>query len=310
MPELRLPSEVLDVGPTRGREAQRVDRERVLGEDDPALGQAEGVHVGGLPDRLRGDHLGLRAVLGPQQEEAVMVSRAQLRRVVEHPAARAVEMGMGGGQLPRHVPGDPGGLERRRVELNGQRRLGHRDEALPELNEVDVAVVGELRHEHREGALKERAAGVGRELREGDLVAVARRGERLALEEAVRVGDPAVRDAEAVEHRQPVEPVPHLAPARLELRRTGADERPGEPDGDLALDRQGVDAGLGVESLEPAPQTCRSRGRGRRRRACDLHLGLQWFGSYRSIRMYAESARLAECEYLRFREAVTSGDTP
>ena len=56
--ELRLPPVVLDVRPATQGEAKRVDHERELGEHEPALGEPERVHVGGLAHRHPRDHLG------------------------------------------------------------------------------------------------------------------------------------------------------------------------------------------------------------------------------------------------------------
>ena len=169
-PELRLPAVVLDVGAAAERESQRVDHVGELGQDEPARRQPERVHVGRLADRLRGDHLRLRPV-GAHEEEAVAVARPELGGVVQHPLRLAVHVGMGGRQDARRLVGDPGRLERPAVELDRDRRLGHRDEPLAELRQVDVRVVAQLRREHRRHPLEERPAGIGRELRVADLSA-------------------------------------------------------------------------------------------------------------------------------------------
>ena len=158
-------------------------------------------------------------------EEAVLVAGPERGRVVEHPLARAVEVRVRRGQHPRDLVGDAGRLERLGVELDRDRRLGHRDEALAELDQVDVGVVGELRREHRAHALEERPARVGGELRVADLARVAGGAVGAGLEEAARVGDRAVADREPVQHREAVEPVVHRALAHLPLRRAGADQR-------------------------------------------------------------------------------------
>ncbi len=87
--ELGLPPVVLDVRASGQRERQRVDDERELGEHDPAFGQAERVHVGGLLDRQRGDHAGLE-LLRVHREEPVAAARAEVGGVVERrPLARS-----------------------------------------------------------------------------------------------------------------------------------------------------------------------------------------------------------------------------
>ena len=167
---LGLPAVVLDVGTAGERQRQRVDDERELGEHDPALGEPERVHVGGLAGRQRSPRTsGLAPARGAEPEEAVVVAGPELGRVVEHPAARAIEVRVRRRQRPRHLPGDARRGERLGVELDRDRRLGHRDETLAELDEVDVAVVGERRPEQRHRPLEQRAARIGGELRVADL---------------------------------------------------------------------------------------------------------------------------------------------
>ena len=189
-------------------------------------------------------------------EEAVLVARSERGGVVEHPLAGAVEVRVCRGQHPRDLVGDAGGLERLGVELDRDRGLGHRDEALAELGQVHVGVVGELRREHRAHALEERAARVGGELGVLDLARVASGAVGAGLEEAARVGDRAVADPEPMEHRQAVEPMVHRALADLPLRRAGADQRALEPGGQLPDERQRVDLG-------PRSRATRIRARAR-----------------------------------------------
>ncbi len=154
---LGLPAEVLDVGPTRQRQGQGVDQERELGQHDPALGQPEGVHVGGLLDRLRGDHAQLRE-RRVHREEAVAARGPELGRVVDHPAAVSIEVGVGRGELARSAVGRRiGRLQCAGVELHRQRGLGHRHEPLAQARDVDVGVVGYRlsRREHRLDSLEQ-----------------------------------------------------------------------------------------------------------------------------------------------------------
>ncbi len=87
----------------------------------------------------------------------------------------------------------------------------------PIAHDIDVAIVGELGIEDRGDAAEQGAAGVGGELGVGDLAGLLRGGERLALEEAVGIGDGAVREGEAMQHGEPVEPMIIGAGADLEL---------------------------------------------------------------------------------------------
>ncbi len=254
---LGLPAVVLDVRPAAEHQAQRIDDEGPLGEHEPALGEPERVHVGGLVDADLSQHLGLAGVRA-QEEEAVRVARAELGRVVERSARRAVEVRVSGREDARRLVGDPGVLERLGVELDRDRRLGHRDEALAELHQVDVRVVGELGREHRRDAREQRAARVGGELRVGDLARLARGAIGVRLEKAARVGDLAAGDREAVQHREAVEPVVHRALADLPLRRAGAQQRALEPAGERPLDGQARDAGLVVERLEASSRRGRA----------------------------------------------------
>ncbi len=178
--ELGLPAVVLDVRAAAGRQPERVDHERELGQHEPAFAEAERVHVRGLADPPARDHLRL-AGAGRQMEEAVLVARSEGGRVVEHPLAGAVEVRVCRRQHPRDLVGDAGRFERLGVELDRDGGLGHRDEALAELGQVHVGVVRELRREHRAHALEERPARVGRELRELDLARVARGAVRAGL---------------------------------------------------------------------------------------------------------------------------------
>ncbi len=250
---LGLPAVVLDVGPAGEGQRERVHDERELGQHDPVLREAEGVHVRRLGDRQAREHPRLRG-RGVEAEEAVAAARAELGRVVDRPAGRAVQVRVGRRQLARrHVRRDLGRLERARVELHRQRRLGHRDEALAELHHVDVRVVGDRvpGREHRLHALEQRAAGIGGELSVRDPSALARGAVGAALQVAVAVGHAPAVDREAVEHRKAVEPVAHLRPAfELELGGTGAQQRAGEPGGQLARDGKLVEGGLVLECRE------------------------------------------------------------
>ncbi len=138
---------------------------------------------------------------------------------------------MGGRELPGGFVGTHAGrLQRVRVELDRERRLGHRDEALAEPGHVDVRVVwqGGLGEQGLD-ALEQRAARVGRKLAVDHSTLLAGGLVGATLQKAVAVGDPPVFDREAVQHRQPVEPMAHPLLADLELGGTGAQQRARKP---------------------------------------------------------------------------------
>ncbi len=245
--ELRLPAVVLDEGPAAERELERVDHQREGGEDHVALGQREAVHVGGLGDPVRPDPPLVGAVaLGV---EAVLRPRAEMGDVGEQLTAVAVGMGVGGRVEAGDLVGDPERVERLRVEGDRERGLGHRDVLLPELRQVDVAVVREIRGEQRRRPPEDRAAGIGGELAVGDLPFLGR-AEGLGAQEAVRVGDLAAGEAEPVEHRQAVEPVPQTPLSDLVLGGPVSDQAARQPLGDRSLDGKRVELDLGLQGLE------------------------------------------------------------
>jgi hypothetical protein len=133
----------------------------------------------------------------------------------------------------------PGGLQCVRVELHGQRRLGHRDEALAQPRDVHVGVVRQRagRGEQRLHALEQRAAGVSGELAVDESALLARGAVVAALQEAVAVRSVPVGDREAVQHRQAVEPVVQALLGHLELRRPGAQQRALQPPWQLTTHR-------------------------------------------------------------------------
>ena len=104
--------------------------------------------------------------------------------------------------------------------------------------DIDAAIVGELGIEDRGDAPEEGPAGVGGELAEGDLAGRIRGTEGFALEETVGVGNAAILEGEAVQHRQPIKPVIIGSGSYLELRGPGAQQRAIEPGGKRALYRQ------------------------------------------------------------------------
>ena len=108
VPQLGLPAVVLDVGAAAERERRRVDDERELGEHEPALGEAERVHVGGLAHRPGGDHLVASPLPGRAGRSGSSVRGPELGRVVQHPLGRPVHVRVGGRQLARRVVGDAG----------------------------------------------------------------------------------------------------------------------------------------------------------------------------------------------------------
>ena len=76
------------------------------------------------------------------------------------------------------------------------------------------------------------------------LSALARSAIGAALEVAVAVADGPPRDGEAMQHREPVEPVAHALLADLEPGRAGAQQRPLQPHGDLAAQLELIEDGL------------------------------------------------------------------
>src|SRR5207249_6463145 len=109
---------------------------------------------------------------------------------------------------------------------------------------------GQLRREHRAHAREERAAWIGGELRVGDPALVASGPVGAALQEAIRVGDIAPGEREAVQHREAVEPVVHAAIADLPFRRARAKQGSLKPGGKLTLDRESREVSLVVERIE------------------------------------------------------------
>ena len=179
---LGLPAVVLDVRPARQRERERVDDERELGQHEPALGEAERVHVGRLLDRQRADHPRLARRRGSTREEAVAAARAELGGVVEHRAGAAVAVRVGGRQLagrPRTAARRPSPACAGRtatgigVSVIAMKRS-------PSLVTLMLALSGSVAGANmRLHALEQRAAGVGRELAVDDLALLAaRRGRR------------------------------------------------------------------------------------------------------------------------------------
>jgi hypothetical protein len=136
--------------------------------------------------------------------------------------------------------------QRARVELHGQRRLSHGDEALPDPRKVDVGVVRRAGREHGHHPPEDRPAGVGGELAVGD-PSLSYGRVRPGLELAVGVADRAVGEAEAVQHRLAVKPMIEAASIGLEPRRAGADQRAPQPRRQLALDGQAIDGDLVLE---------------------------------------------------------------
>jgi len=277
---LGLPAVVLDVRTPRQREVERVDHERELSQHEVAFGEAEGVHVGGVADRHRADHVRL-LIARADPEEAVAGARPEFGGVVEHRSVGAVEVGVGGGELAgglerEHV----GGVQRVRVELHRHRRLRHGDEALTQVCHVDVRVVGEC-HAGLEQALdtlEDRAAGIGGELPIGDLTALLCGPVGTPLQVTPAVGHTPTGDREPVQHRQAVEPMTHLARAHLEARGPRAQQRALQPVRQLPLDGQLVDHALLLERGEPerrgALGRC-ARGGSDGRRGCGRH-GSSW----------------------------------
>ena len=92
---LRLPLEVLGIGATAERELERIDDPGELGEDDEPLGEPERVDVAGPLDPNPRDHLRLIGIRR-EEKEAVLIARAELGGVVQHPVRRSVAMGVRG----------------------------------------------------------------------------------------------------------------------------------------------------------------------------------------------------------------------
>ena len=139
-------------------------------------------------------------------------------------------------------------LERLRVELDRQRRLGHRDVTATELLQVDVRVVEAVDVAHRHDALEERTAGIGAEA-EMEL-ALARVVQVVAGHEAAAVGHLAVAEAERVQHCRAVEPVLDRLAGAVHQRGGHAHERALEPGRHGPGDGHRVDVDLLVEAAE------------------------------------------------------------
>jgi hypothetical protein len=131
---------VLDEGAAAEREPQRVDDQRPLGEHGVPVGQPERVHVRGVLDHVPRDDPPV-AVPG-LADDPVLAARLEAREVVDHVAA-GVQVRVRGRQVPA------GGLlrrpatqrlERLRIELDGQRRLGHRQEPVADALDVTFAL--------------------------------------------------------------------------------------------------------------------------------------------------------------------------
>jgi hypothetical protein len=206
--------------------------------------QREGVHVGRLAD----GHRRQRAALGATapRVDLVLAAPSELGGEVHELAALGVVV-----RVRRRELAEPRGAlvvaergQRLGVEPHRDRRLGHRDVLVAELREVHVGVVGEVRAEHRLHALEQRAARVGGEAVDRPAAGGQRLTAGRGVEEAARVGDGAVVEAEAVEHRHAVEPVADRAVLEVHLRGRHAHEAAAQPRGDLAANREGVGADL------------------------------------------------------------------
>jgi hypothetical protein len=205
---LRLPAIVPNKRLARHPEIDRIHDERELGQDQMVLAHAEAVHVGRPPGGDLCD-LSLRAVIA-DAANAIEAVHAESRHVVIVARALRVVMRVRGRDLAGKrlaIGEDAECLEGRRRKANWHQRLGEGDRLARVVRDIDVAIVGRLRREHRSHAAEQCAARVGREFAVGDLAGFFRGGERLALEEAVGVGDAAIRNCEAVQHRKSVEPM-------------------------------------------------------------------------------------------------------
>ena len=172
----------------------------------------------------------------------------------------------------------------------------------PSFVEVDVGVVGELRREHRTHPLEERAAWVRRELRVGDPALVARRAIGAALEEAIGVGNVAVREREAVQHREAVEPMVHGSIADLPFGRAGAKQRSLEPGRKLAPHGETVEMRLLLERIEAAAGV----GEGRECCVTVLIMPPESFVPNRPDRTVWSSKPFRESWALRFRRRTSA----
>ena len=83
-------------------------------------------------------------------------------------------------------------------EAHRHRGLGQRNGFAGVAHDIDVAIVGELWIEEGGDAAKESAAGIGGELGVSDLAGFLRGAKGVARKEAVRIGDAALREGEAM----------------------------------------------------------------------------------------------------------------
>ena len=183
-------------------------------------------------------------------EQAVGALAAERDHVAEPATARRIVVGMRDRDLApdlRAVILVAERLQSLGIEADRQRRLGERDRLAAEEIDVDVAVVGVGRREDRGDALKQRAAWIRREPALRQLPRCFRVAKGARAQEAVAIGDAAVVEAEPVQHGEAVEPVIDGLPGEIEFGRPGAHERARKPARELARDRQGLDARLGIE---------------------------------------------------------------
>ena len=162
---LRAPEVVADEGLGGQEQPPGVDDERELGEHEVALRHGEGVHVGGAVDRHLGDDALRPAVVG-NGEQTVAALAPEDDDVAEAARALHIVMRVRDRDLPpdlRAISAVAERCERLGIEAHGQRRLRQGNGLAAEHVDVDIAVVGERRLEDRGDALKQRAAGVGRE---------------------------------------------------------------------------------------------------------------------------------------------------
>jgi hypothetical protein len=248
-PSVGLPLELLDEGwlAPRFEEAQRVQPEGELRQDDVAGRERETVHVCRF---VRLDAPDVAAIVrGRGLVDVVLAGPAEGRIDVYQGPRRRVAFQVGTGQLARRdravVLPWPGRGERTRVDSDPAGRLRERDVLAADPLNDDVCVVVGIREEGGEPRAQGGFAGGEPAL---ELPGAGSR-ERVGLQKPVAVVDgvagrlpagPVARvEGEAVEHREAVEPVVDRAPAP-EIKGPGAVpyQAPGQPVGEGPLDRE------------------------------------------------------------------------
>ncbi len=229
---MRVPRHVVEERPASELQAERLDEERWLGEDQVILGRRERMHVGRSRGLQRRQRHSLPGSIGHRMQ-VVDGLRAEGRDVVVVSLARLVVVRVGGCELSHDVirmHERAEALERVGVEADPVRRLGHRHPAPPEGSDVHARVVA-LRASSQEG--RDPAPDLPQQSH-----SLLRTRERLAAKKAgAELGR--VTELESNQERETLEPVHTLCAGHLEERRPRANERTSKPGGDLSLNLHG-----------------------------------------------------------------------